>query len=98
MNLYLLRQNTNNHYDTYDSCVVIASSTQEASRISPDSGYIWCDKSNSWKCEMSNGEMRTATNYTWVADISLVAVTYLGVADHSLGDVPRVICASFNAG
>lgn len=34
MNLYLLSQNTNNGYDTYDSMVVIAPSKEEAVKLS----------------------------------------------------------------
>lgn len=36
MRLYLLKQNVNNDYDTFDSCVVAAKSADEARLISPD--------------------------------------------------------------
>ncbi len=43
MNLYLLSQNVNDGYDTYDSCVVAAESADEARTITPSSfGYGWC--------------------------------------------------------
>ncbi len=44
MNLYLLSQNVNDGYDTYDSCVVAAESSDEARTITPSSGYksSWC--------------------------------------------------------
>lgn len=35
MNLYLLWQEVNNDYDTYDSCVVCAENRDEAIRIHP---------------------------------------------------------------
>ena len=35
-NLYLLWQTKNNGYDTYDSCVVCATSVEEAIKIRPD--------------------------------------------------------------
>lgn len=37
-NLYLLTQNTNTGYDTYDSCVVCAPDAETARGISPDGG------------------------------------------------------------
>lgn len=40
MNLYLIWQDENNDYDTYDSCVVCAESIEEACKIHPN-GYDW---------------------------------------------------------
>jgi hypothetical protein len=40
MNLYLLSQEQNNDWDTYDSCVVVANSPEEARLIRPD-GSNW---------------------------------------------------------
>ena len=48
MYLYLLSQNENNDWDTYDSCIVCAESEDEAKNIKPcsnDWGYrfsSWC--------------------------------------------------------
>jgi hypothetical protein len=39
MNLYLLKQYTNDNYDTYDSCVVCAESPKEAKLIHPSGHY-----------------------------------------------------------
>lgn len=36
MKLFLLSQNSNNEYDTYDSCVVCAENEKDARTISPD--------------------------------------------------------------
>jgi len=42
MNLYLLRQDVNNNYDTYDSAVVAAKTVDEARAIHPDgTEYGW---------------------------------------------------------
>jgi hypothetical protein len=41
MNLYLLSQNVNTGYDTYDSCVVCAKNEDEARTLGPD--HCWCD-------------------------------------------------------
>jgi hypothetical protein len=35
MNLYLLRQNRNTGYDTFDACIVVAESHEEAKKIPP---------------------------------------------------------------
>lgn len=36
MKIYLLEQNVNNDYDTYDSCVVCAETEEDAKTIHPD--------------------------------------------------------------
>lgn len=45
MNLYLLKQDANYNYDTYDSLVVAANSVEDARMITPDavpwSGSTW---------------------------------------------------------
>jgi len=58
MNLYILRQDTNNDYDTYDACVVCAENPEEAIKISPSSnewGYkytSWAFKIEEVKCQL----------------------------------------------
>lgn len=47
MNLYLLSQDENNDYDTYDSMVVAAESEEEARNIMPGA-YNWDDRYNAW--------------------------------------------------
>jgi hypothetical protein len=47
MNLYLLQQDAIVGYDTYDSCVVAASSESEAKLIRPD-GYTWKNNYLAW--------------------------------------------------
>ncbi len=68
MNLYLIYQNENNDYDTYDSVVVCAESEEEARDIHPNqysrerkewSTDDWCLKEN------------VKARYLGVADISL---------------------------
>lgn len=44
MNLYLIRQEINNGYETYDSAVVVAESTEDAAQIDPsgnEAGGSW---------------------------------------------------------
>ena len=83
MNLYLIKQDVNNGYDTYDSAVVIASSAEEAKNIHPE-GYRWegvkwsGDDWGVW-CEPDN-------------------VTVVLVGQASSGNIGDVIISSFNAG
>ncbi len=82
--LYLLLQKKNNNYDTYDSCVVVATSEKEARLIHPNGLGIPDEKS--------------AQNYprSWCAP-EHVDVEYVGIASDTL-PVGYVVCASFNAG
>lgn len=48
MNLYLLTQDENCGYDTFDSCVVAAKSEEDARQISPRPGRAWDDPWSSW--------------------------------------------------
>jgi len=83
MNLYLIQQDTNLGYDTYDSAVVIATSEEEAKTIHPD-GHRW--EGGKWS-ENDWGVWTVPDNVT---------VTCIGVATQ--GQVGDVVCASFNAG
>jgi hypothetical protein len=47
MKLYLISQNENNGYDTYDSAVVAAKDEEDASHIHP-SGTGWDNDWGSW--------------------------------------------------
>ena len=57
MNLYLLTQNDINGYDTYDSCVVVANSEDEAKNIHPawyqtfgEDRCSWTDNTDKVNC------------------------------------------------
>ena len=65
MNIYLIEQNTNNNYDTFDSAVVAASTEDEARLIHPSGIENWDGKSR------EHGE--------WV-NTEMVAVTLIGLA------------------
>ena len=86
MNLYLIKQDFNCAYDTYDSAVVIASSAEEAKTIHPDpklklhwEGDKWSDEDYGTWCHPEH-----------------VTVELVGQA--SSGKIGDVVCASFNAG
>lgn len=84
MYLYLIKQDVNNDYDTYDSAVVIASSEEEARTIHPD-GYRWL--STGWSGWMGDG--------TW-CNPEDVTVRLIGTA--TSGKIGDVVVSSFNAG
>jgi hypothetical protein len=48
MNLYLLSQDDNNDYDTFDSCVVSAESEDAARLIKPGWSQEWGDAYSTW--------------------------------------------------
>ena len=55
MNLYLISQDENTDYDTYDSAIVAAENDKEAVNIHPD-GYNgkWSGKYSTWASSPSN--------------------------------------------
>ena len=84
MNLYLIRQNMNCGYDTYDRAVVIANSEEEAKTIHPQ-GFRW--ENGSWNTRWSC--------YAWCHP-EHVTVELIGTT--TSGNTGDVIIASFNAG
>jgi len=82
MNIYLISQDVNNDYDTYDSAVVYAP-TEEDARMTHPSDY-----KHDWD----------GTMYDWSpwCDAREVQVDYLGETSEVVD--AGVICASFNAG
>ena len=47
MKIYLLTQNDNNDYDTYDSCIVCAENETDAKTIHPD-GRAYKEPNSQW--------------------------------------------------
>ena len=90
MNIYLLKQNHNRGYDTFDSCVVIASSAEEARLIHPNPDLFW--NGYGWK----SGPNDKWFNDRYWTDPQNVTVEEIGTA--LPGVTQKVICASFNAG
>lgn len=85
MKLFLISQDVNNGYDTYDSAVVVAHDEEDAKIIYPSKGLRG-------KLQRLNED-----NGAWVNDSNLVKVVYLGEANPDMTE-PDIICASFNAG
>lgn len=84
MNLYLLEQDEVQGYDVYDSIVVIAKNSLEASKIAPP----YCNWKNSYSSWCSKPENVTVT---------LIGKAAKGLTGNDR-DNPNIIIASFNAG
>lgn len=87
MNIYLISQELNDNYDTYDSLVVIAENEESARLTHPYSGGI------DWKDEDFNRHKDV-----WVSfdQINQIKVELIGKAEKS--QQKGVVLASFNAG
>lgn len=83
MKLFLIKQNKNNDYDTYDSAVVAAPDADAARLIHPTG-------------DNSDFDARWSGSWVKLENIADVEVEYLGEAKK--GTEQGVICASFNAG
>jgi len=82
MNLYLISQNKNVNYDTFDSAIVAARTNKEARMIHPDGDDDWDSEKDSWY-----GSWTSAEN---------VKAELIGVAKK--GTTKGVVLASYNAG
>lgn len=87
MNLYLISQDHNCTWDTYDSAVVAAKDETRARLIHPIGNGTLLDPLQTTERVLGD---------TWVRNPSLVTVTHIGTAAE--GTAEGVICASFNAG
>lgn len=56
--LYLLSQEENNDYDTYDSCIVVAESEEAARMIRPCGGEFGDGSWSSWATKPKNVKVR----------------------------------------
>ena len=97
MNIYLLQQEVNDDYDTYDSVVVVAKNEREARLIHPNP-FVKHVSNGVWMGVNISGEEYETGKYDWVkySQIDLIKVTLIGkaVKDQKAG----VVLASFNAG
>lgn len=91
MKLYLLKQDINNDYDTFDSCVVSAESPEDAITIHPW-GLLDLDlRDGVW---YANVGIHNYHGWVDAKNIDKIEVEYLGETEKERG----VILASFNAG
>ena len=83
MNLYLISQDENEDYDTYDSAVVAAKDEQSARLTNPG----WMPEGEVWD--------GTVDGYSEWTNAGNVSVKLIGVSN---SDVAGIICSSYNAG
>lgn len=101
MNIYLVSQNVNTGYDTYDSFVCVAENEDDARTIHP-SRFATHIKDSKWMGTYSGGakigEEYSLSNGDWVSveTAKTIPVTLIGVAD--ISQKRGVILSSFNAG
>lgn len=102
MNLYLISQDINNNYDTYDAAVVAAESEDDARAIHP-SPYVTHISCGAWMgthgvkaLDNKAGKEYPTGNVEWVdyKEIDKITVQLIGTTDRERG----VVLASFNAG
>jgi len=90
MKLFLVTQNVNRGYDTYDSFVVCCESYVEALNSHP------CDPEMVEEFKDIDEDGKYFIRSRWTTDLTKVDVKYLGEADQDLS--AGIVCASFNAG
>ncbi len=91
MKLYLVSQNVNSGYDTYDAMVVAAESEDEARLINPGGFHKFHD--DSWYFQYADGREEPEPDDSW-ANPNQLEVKYLGETNESAG----VLLSSFHAG
>lgn len=99
MKLFLLTQDIIDGYDTYDSCVVAATSFADAQTIHPSS-FAKTYHDEEWFGIYSAGELK-GTEYplnddSWPRRAEQIKVEYLGEAKENIER--GLILASYNAG
>lgn len=87
MKLYLISQEENNDYDTYDKAIVVAESEDEARRFHPSRYYQW--DGEKWM-----GKHSAESYGSWASSPEKVQVKYIGETGLEQG----VVLASYNAG
>lgn len=90
MNIYLISQDQNTDYDTYNNAVVVANNEDEAQHFNIDACEIITD--DEWKKDYSNKPWMS-----WCSSPEHVFVEYIG---EYIGEEtePYIVCSSFNAG
>ncbi len=92
MKLWLIYQDINGGYDTYDRAVVAAEDEDTARRIHPSGSYSYVE-GRGW-CRPDGSLYRYAES-DWTIPVHVGATL---VGDAAPGTVAGVVCASFNAG
>jgi hypothetical protein len=85
--IYLISQDVNNDYDTYDSAVVIAKNEEEAKKIHPSPSSVYPNANNEGYFSEGN----------WVEHTQQVKVRCIGTANSEFKP-NTIVLSSFNAG
>ena len=95
MNIYLISQDINREYDTFNAAVVAAESEQDARTIHP-SNYTTHHNNNKWMGTYTKGGEYEEGDDCWIpfSDIDKLKVKLIGTTNEERG----VILSSFNAG
>lgn len=93
MNIYLISQEVNDNYDTYDAAVVAAENKEAASRTHPNRRRDWSDKHLAWVWPGDPDDTYDINDWTTPKHVT-VKLLAENVPNLSAG----VILASFNAG
>ena len=101
MKIYLVSQDENIGWDTYDSFVVVCKDEETARRARPDEEFCeWSeDGSHVLFCYASGKKEIEAHGYgSWAYTLAVVKVQYVGIADEEIYKETTILCSSFNAG
>lgn len=88
-NIYLIQQDKNDNYDTYDSAIVISDSEENAKLIHPGA------RAGEWWIKAASGYAAPGL-FDWAAP-KYVSVKWVGTTNDNF-DLGTILCASFNAG
>ena len=91
MNLYLLTQNENNGYDTYDSMVISAENENDANFLSYKKAYM-LDQTFDDNAIWRNYKLRNYNYGTWSKKPNIELISTTSLLEEG------VVCSSFNAG
>ena len=95
MNIYLLTQEENTGYDTYDSAIVAAPNAKAAKKINPGGFRVWNEQGH-WDFIFHDRTTRPDSDDTWANKLENINVKLIGKA---ASDVKKgIVLASFNAG
>ena len=103
MKLYLLQQDINNQFDSYDSCIVAANNENEARTIHPatlrfSKGQTLKESNElEWNQEDRFYFMKIGNSWLPRKERHKIKVTYIGEADKRYTEA-QCILASYNAG
>lgn len=92
MNIYVISQNSNQGFDTFDSAVVVAESEGAARLIHPRGDRVWQPGREVW----ADGFIADTPRGSKWCHPDEVNVAQVGTALE--GQRPGVVCASYNAG